>query len=151
MDSFLLGSSFSRSQFNPSVYTKHVDDVILILSLYANHQIRHVNSSLLNQFEISKIRLFCYFLGLQIQKLDKRIFVSQPKYSIDIIHYFHMKYYNYAPTLYQSSVKHSSKCSTPQINPTLYKVGRKSFGLDGYPYRPLPCCSFSPFVHVRSS
>jgi hypothetical protein len=58
--------------------------------------------------------LLHYFLGLQIQQSNKGIFVSQPKYVLNLLHQFHMEDCKSCPAPYQSSVKLSTKCSTPQ-------------------------------------
>ena len=75
MDSFLLGTNFFRCHSNPNVYTKKVENHLIILVLYVDDiiltgsdpkLITHVKSSLKKNFEMSNLRHLHYFLGLQV-------------------------------------------------------------------------------------
>ena len=48
------------------------------------------------------------------------IFLSQPKYAIDLLAHFHMSNCKPAPTPFQSSVKLTIECTTPYVDATLY-------------------------------
>ena len=75
MDSFLLDTGFSRCHSDPNVYTKKVGNHLIILVLYVDdliltgsdpNLITHVKSSLKQNFEMSNLGHFHYFLGIQV-------------------------------------------------------------------------------------
>ena len=75
MDRFLLDNGFYRCHSDNTVYTKKVGKSFTILVLYVDdliltgsdpNHIKHMNSSLKKKFEMTDLRHFHYFLGLQV-------------------------------------------------------------------------------------
>lgn len=75
MDTFLLDTIFSRCHSDSNVYTKKVNDHLIILFLYVDDLIltssdpkliHHVKLSLKQQFEMKDLGHLHYFLGLQV-------------------------------------------------------------------------------------
>eukprot|EP00253_Pinus_taeda_P002871 PITA_02871 len=100
MDSFLLESGFSRCHSDNTVYTKKVENSLIILVLYVDdliltgsdpNLINHVKSSLKKKFEMTDLGHLHYFLGLQVLQSKEGISLSQSKYACDILRHFHMK------------------------------------------------------------
>ena len=62
-----------------------------------------------------------YFLGLQVLQTKEGIFLSQSKYARDLLHHFHMKDCKPTPSPFQSGVKLSTTCTSPEVDSTLYR------------------------------
>jgi hypothetical protein len=128
MDRFLLDTGFSRCHSDSNVYTKKVNDHLLILVLYVDDLIltgsdpkllNHVKSSLKQQFKMINLGHLHYFLGLQVLQTKKGISLSQSKYACDLLCRFHMEDCKPAPSPFQSGVTLSTSCPTPEVDATL--------------------------------
>ena len=73
----LLDTGFSRCHSNPNVYTKKVGNHLIILVIYVDDLINHVKSNLKQNFEMSDLGHFHYFLSLQVLHTKEGIFLSQ--------------------------------------------------------------------------
>ena len=62
-----------------------------------------------------------YFLGLQVLQSKEGISLSQSKYVCDLLRHFHMEYCKLAPSPFQSRVKLSLTCTSPEVDATLYR------------------------------
>eukprot|EP00253_Pinus_taeda_P012224 PITA_12224 len=62
-----------------------------------------------------------YFLGLQVLQSKEGISLSQSKYACDILRLFHMEDCKPAPSPFQSGVKLSVSCTSPEVDATLYR------------------------------
>eukprot|EP00253_Pinus_taeda_P005010 PITA_05010 len=130
MDNFLLESGFSRCHSDNTVYTKTVENSLIILVLYVDDLIltgsdpiliNHVKSSLKKKFEMTDLGHLHYFLGLQVLQSKEGISLSQSKYACDILRHFHMEDCKPAPSPFQSGVKLSVSCTSPEVDATLYR------------------------------
>eukprot|EP00253_Pinus_taeda_P015456 PITA_15456 len=97
MDNFLLESGFSRCHSNNTVYTKKVGNSLIILVLYVDDLI------------------------LTVLQSKEGISLSQSKYACDILRHFHMEDCKPAPSPFQSGVKLSASCTSPEVDATLYR------------------------------
>ena len=129
MDRFLLDADFSRCHFDNNVYTKRVDGHLIILVLYVDDVIltrsdpkliNHVKSSHKKKFDMTDLRYFHYFLGLQVLQSKEGISLSQSKYACDLLRRFHMEDCKPTPSPFQSGVKLSFTCTSPEVDATLY-------------------------------
>eukprot|EP00253_Pinus_taeda_P010639 PITA_10639 len=130
MDSFLLESGFSRCYSDNTVYTKKVGNSLIIPVLYVDdliltgsdpNLINHVKSSLKKKFEMTDLGPLHYFLGLQVLQSKEGISLSQSKYACDILRHFHMEDCKPAPSPFQSGVKLSVSCTSPEVDATSYR------------------------------
>eukprot|EP00253_Pinus_taeda_P007249 PITA_07249 len=62
-----------------------------------------------------------YFLGLQVLQSKGGISLSQSKYACDILRHFHMEDCKPAPSPFQSGVKLSVSCTSPEVDAILYR------------------------------
>eukprot|EP00253_Pinus_taeda_P005236 PITA_05236 len=62
-----------------------------------------------------------YFLGLQVLQSKEGIFLSQSKYACDLLRFFHMEDCKPTPSPFQSRVKLSVICTSPEVDATLYR------------------------------
>eukprot|EP00253_Pinus_taeda_P020080 PITA_20080 len=130
MDNFLLESGFSRCHSDNTVYTKTVGNSLIILVLYVDDLIltgsdpiliNHGKSSLKKKFEMTDLGHLHYFLGLQVLQSKEGISLSQSKYACDLLRNFHMEDCKPAPSPFQSGVKLSVTCTSPEVDATLYR------------------------------
>ncbi len=130
MDSFLLESGFSRCHSDNTVYTKKEGKSLIILVLYVDdliltgsdpNLINHVKSSLKKKFEMTDLGHLHYFLGLQVLQSKEGIFHSQSKYACDLLCFLHMEDCKPTPSPFQSGVKLSVNCTSPEVDATLYR------------------------------
>ena len=83
---------FTKNDADPNLYYKIMDDEPLIFVLYVDNLFLTGNEKLIgwckkklvSEFEMKDLGLMHYFLGLEVWKRQKEIFLSQGKYTIDI-------------------------------------------------------------------
>jgi hypothetical protein len=129
IDTYLIKSGFSRSQNEPTLYTKtDQHGKILIVCLYVDDMIYTGNLELTNfkhaikyEFEMTDLGIMKYFLGIKVDQSTKGIFVCQKKYATDIIKRLCMEECNPAETPIPLGTKLSKKYEGPTVDPTLYK------------------------------
>jgi hypothetical protein len=98
IDTYLIKSGFSRSQNEPTLYTKtDQHGEILIACLYVDDMIYTGNLELTSfkhamqsEFEMTYLGIMKYFLGIKVDQSTKGIIVCQKKYAADIIKRFRM-------------------------------------------------------------
>jgi hypothetical protein len=129
MDNFLIDTGFSRCHYDPNVYTKKVGSYLIILVLYVDdlvltssdsNLLNHVKTNLKKKFEITDLDFLHYLLGLQVLQTNEGIFISQSKYACDLLCHFHMDDCKPTPSPFQSGVKITTTCTSPEVDATLY-------------------------------
>ena len=100
LDKYLHQQGFSKGLANSNIYVKIENDKLLILVVYVDDIIFGSNEESMNQsfslvmqkeFEMSLLGELTYFLGLQIQKNEGFIFLSQTKYLKQILKKYGME------------------------------------------------------------
>jgi len=89
---------FTRSEVDPNLYFKVIDDKPLILVLYvddlfltgADRLVHECKRELASEFEMKELGLMHYFLGLEVWQKPGEIFLSQGKYVVKILERFGM-------------------------------------------------------------
>jgi hypothetical protein len=98
IDNYLISLGFTKSDIDPNLYYKVEDGCPLILVLYVDDLfptrdeklIDGCKRELTSEFEMKDLGLMHYFLGLEVwQRLDG-IFLSQGKYTVEILQRFRM-------------------------------------------------------------
>jgi hypothetical protein len=97
--------------------------MLMTLSLLVVTQkiLNHVKTSLKKKFEMTNLGFLHYFLGLQVLQTNEGIFLSQSKYACDLLRRFHMDDCKPTPSPFQSGVKLSATCTSPEVDATLYR------------------------------
>jgi hypothetical protein len=130
MDRFLIATRFSICHSNPNVYTKKVGIHLIILLLYVDDLIltgsdskllNHVKTNIKMKFEMTDLGVFHYFLGLQVLQTNEGNFLSHSKYAGDLLRHFHMDNCKPTPSPFQSGVKITATCTSPEVDATLYR------------------------------
>ena len=89
---------FTKSKADPNLYLRVVEDEHIILLLYVDglfligneKQIMERKKKLAEELEMKDLRLMHYFLGLEVWKGSKGIFLNQGKYAVEILKKFNM-------------------------------------------------------------
>jgi hypothetical protein len=96
IDSYLTSLGFTKSDANSNLYFKVVENHPLILVLYvddmfltgAEQQIARCKRELTSEFEMKELGLMHYLLALEVWQRSNEIFLSQGKYTIDVLQRF---------------------------------------------------------------
>jgi hypothetical protein len=130
IDTYLIKIDFSRSQNEPTLYTKiYQHGKILIVCLYIDDMIYTGNLELTDfkhamqfEFEMTDLGIMKYFLGIEVHQSAKGIFVCQQMYAEDILKIFHMEECNPTETPIPLGTKLNKKDEGPTMDPALYKI-----------------------------
>jgi hypothetical protein len=95
-----MSLGFSKSVADANLYYKIVDGESIILILYvddlffteAEHLITWCKHELASEFEMKDLRMMHYFLGLEVWQRTDEIFLSQGKYTVEILRRFGILY-----------------------------------------------------------
>ena len=99
IDDYFINRGFQRSQSEPTLYIKTQGDKRLIVSLYVDDLIYTGNNkTMVKEFKDDMMRIFKmidlglmhYFLGIEVDQKDERIFISQRKYTDSVLKKFWM-------------------------------------------------------------
>ncbi|XP_022865913.1 uncharacterized protein LOC111385730 [Olea europaea var. sylvestris] len=100
IDGYFLKNGFHRSPNEPSLYVKKQDHDFLIVCIYVDDliytgtNIRLVEDfkrKMMNEFEMTDLGVMKYFLAIQVKQSKGEIFISQEKYTEDLLKKFHME------------------------------------------------------------
>lgn len=102
----------------------YVDDIVLMGDSIA--EINIVKAFLHNKFRIKDLGQLIYFLGLEISRYDKGIFVNQRKYVLELLEDTSFLGAKPASTPFDPNVKLSSTKGVPLDVPSSYRklIGR---------------------------
>jgi hypothetical protein len=111
---------FIRNQGNQKLIVQiYVDDIIFGATL--DSQAHDFSKEMKQEFEMSMIGEFNYFMGLQVKQTSEGIFISQSKYVKDLVKRFSLDGKSHARTPMSTSVKISANLTGKQVDPTLYR------------------------------
>ena len=129
MDNFLLSLGFERCKYDPNVYLQHVGDLLKVIVLYVDdilitwsctNDIGAIKSSLHSEFSMTDLGLLKQFIGLEIEKSDARIKVSQQKYVVDLLLNFKMDECKESKFPFLSGIKLGDFGAYPLVDNSLY-------------------------------
>ena len=100
IDKYFLQNGFQRSPNEPSLYvkTRGTSDFIIVC-LYVDDLIytgtnpmmmEEFKKAMMNEYEMTDLGLMKYFLGIQVRQSKGEIFISQEKYTEDLLKKFNM-------------------------------------------------------------
>jgi hypothetical protein len=130
MDRFLMSLGFSKSVVDPNLYYHIVGDECLILVMYVDdlfltgseRLIVECKRALTSKFEMKDLGMM-HYLGLEVWQSTDKIFLSQGKYTMEILKKFGMTDCKSMPTPMVMNLKKMNKASTDsgKIDPHLYQ------------------------------
>jgi len=100
LSSFLISNDFIKGKVDTTLFTKHVDNDILIVQIYVDDIIFGSTNELLCkdfekvmqlEFEMSSMGELNFFLGLQVKQLQDGNFISQAKYAKELVKRFELE------------------------------------------------------------
>ena len=122
---------FSNSVADPNLYFKVEGNHPLFLVLYVDdlfltgeeQLIVRCKRELSFEFEMKDLGLMHYFLSLEVRQKFDGIFLSQGKYTVDVLQRFGMLDCKSMSTPMMSNLKklHETNCGSDSVDPTLYR------------------------------
>jgi hypothetical protein len=129
IDGYLMSLGFTKSEADPNLYYKVEDGCPLILVLYVDDLfltgdeklIDGCKRELASEFEMKDLGLMHYFLGLEVWQRSDEIFLSQGKYTVEILKKFGMMDCKSMTTPMTINLKLLSDKSSDLVDPTMYR------------------------------
>ncbi|GJX69218.1 retrovirus-related pol polyprotein from transposon TNT 1-94 [Tanacetum coccineum] len=94
LSSFLISQQFSKGAVDPTLFTRHAGNDILLVQIYVDDIIfastntamcDEFANQMTNKFKMSMMGQMSFFLGLQISQSPRGIFINQSKYASKIV------------------------------------------------------------------
>ncbi|GJX90368.1 retrovirus-related pol polyprotein from transposon TNT 1-94 [Tanacetum coccineum] len=91
---FLISQQFSKGAVDPTLFTRHAGNDILLVQIYVDDIIfastntamcNEFANQMTNKFKMSMMGQMSFFLGLQISQSPRGIFINQSKYASEIV------------------------------------------------------------------
>eukprot|EP00253_Pinus_taeda_P008999 PITA_08999 len=130
IDSCLLENEFAKCEGEPTVYIKEKDGKISIVVLYVgdviftrndDYLIKNFKTVMKEEFEMTDMGLLRYFLGIEVDQNENRIFILQAKYVNEVLGRFNMQECKAAVTPTVMRLKLSKEDNNKDFDPSLYK------------------------------
>jgi hypothetical protein len=129
IDNFLTILGFTKSNEDPNLYFKVVDDGPIILLLYVDDLfltgvekiISKCKRKLVVEFEMKDLEMMHYFLGLEVWQRQDEIFLNQGKYAVEILKRFGMLDCKAMATPMVSNLKFLQDMTSETVDVTLYR------------------------------
>jgi hypothetical protein len=146
IDVHMMSSDFNKSVVDSNLYYKTVNGESLILVLYVDDLFLTGTKSLIveckyalaSEFEMKNLGMMQFFLGLEVWQRTDEIFLSQGKYTIEILKKFGMLNCKPLATPMVTNLKNLSVSSSDsdEIYPTMYKplIGSLMYLVNTIPY-----------------
>ncbi|GJY39677.1 retrovirus-related pol polyprotein from transposon TNT 1-94 [Tanacetum coccineum] len=106
LSSFLISQQFSKGSVDPTLFTRHAGNDILLMT---------------NKFKISMIGQMSFFLGLQISQSPRGIFINQSKYASEIVRKYGLHSTDYVDTPMIENKKLEEDLQGKPVDVTLYR------------------------------
>jgi hypothetical protein len=128
IDGYLMSLGFTKNDANPNLYYKVENGFPLILVLYVDDLfligdeklIVGCKRELALEFEMKDLGLMHYFLGLEVWQRLYEIFLSQGKYTVEILQRFEVMDCKSMATPMTINLKLLSDSSSNLVDPTMY-------------------------------
>ncbi|GJW77887.1 retrovirus-related pol polyprotein from transposon TNT 1-94 [Tanacetum coccineum] len=106
LSSFLISQQFSKGAVDPTLFTRHAGNDILLMS---------------NKFKMSMMGKISFFLGLQISQSPRGIFINQSKYASEIVKKYGLHSTDSVDTPMIENKKLDEDLQGKQVDATLYR------------------------------
>jgi hypothetical protein len=100
LEIFLIANAFKVGKANPTLFTKTCDGDLFVCQIYVDDIIfgstnqkscEEFSRVMMQKFEMLMMGELTYFLGFQVKQLKDDTFISQTKYTQDLLKRFRMK------------------------------------------------------------
>lgn len=135
LSTVLLSAGFKQSQADHSLFTRHTGPNILVVLVYVDDllvtgndltSIRHLQEFLSSKFQLKDLGKLKYFLGIEVARSTKGIFINQRKYILDILTDAGQSGCRPASTPMEQHLKLTADSGEPLSDPSPYRrlIGR---------------------------
>jgi len=130
LSNYLILNSFIKGKVDTTLFTKHIDNDILIVQIYIDDIIFEFTNKMLckdfesyikKEFEISMIGELNYFLGLKIKQRGDEIFSNQAKYIRELIKKFGLENLKISKTTMATTIKLHKDEQGKNVNIKFYR------------------------------
>ncbi|GKE13326.1 retrovirus-related pol polyprotein from transposon TNT 1-94 [Tanacetum coccineum] len=130
LSSFLISQHFSKGAVDPTLFTWHAGNDILLVQIYVDDIIfASTNTAMCNEFanqmttkfKMSTMGQMSFFLGLQISQSPIGIFINQSKYTSEIVKKYGLHSTDSIDTPMIENKKSDEDLQGKQVNATLYR------------------------------
>ncbi|CAA0825713.1 cysteine-rich RLK (RECEPTOR-like protein kinase) 8 [Striga hermonthica] len=131
IDDYFTSHGFKRSEIEPTLYIKtQGNDNKLIVSLYVDdliytgnneEMIKELKEDMMKTFEMTDLGQMSYFLGIEVNQEENGIFISQRKYTDNLLKRFKMDNCKPVATPMVANEKFSKDDGTPNADASTYR------------------------------
>ena len=130
LSGFLLDQGFSKGKTDTTLFIKNKKQDILIVQIYVDdiifgstneHMCKEFSKIMTSEFEMSMMGEMNFFLGLQVKQHKEGIFISQTKYTKELIKRFGMDQAKETSTPMSSSIKLDKDEKGKPVDQKLYR------------------------------
>ncbi|GJV88559.1 retrovirus-related pol polyprotein from transposon TNT 1-94 [Tanacetum coccineum] len=130
LSSFLISQQFSKGAVDPTLFTRHAGNDILLVQIYVDDIIfastntamcDEFANQMTNKFKMSMMGKMSFFLGLQISQSPRGIFINQSKYASEIVKKYGLHTTDYVDTPMIENKKLDEDLQGKPVNATLYR------------------------------
>ncbi|GJX97151.1 retrovirus-related pol polyprotein from transposon TNT 1-94 [Tanacetum coccineum] len=130
LSSFLISQQFSKGVVDPTLFTRHAGNDLLLVQIYIDDIIfASTNSAMCNEFanqmttkfKMSMMGQMSFFLGLQISQSPRGIFINQSKYASEIVKKYGLHTTDFVDTPMVEKNKLDKDLQWKQVDATLYR------------------------------
>ncbi|GJV62329.1 retrovirus-related pol polyprotein from transposon TNT 1-94 [Tanacetum coccineum] len=133
---FLISQQFSKGAVDPTLFTRHARNDILLVQIYVDNIIFASSNTAMcdefanqmtNKFKMSMMGQMSFFLGLQISQSPRGIFINQSKYAYEIVKKYGLHSTDYVDTPMIENKKLDEDLQGKPVDATLYRGMIESF------------------------
>lgn len=130
LSSTLLQLGYLQSKSDYSLFTKHSSNTVTLVLVYVDYllisgnnmdTINHLKRMLAQTFHMKDLGTLRYFLGLEVDRTAAGIFLSQKKYTLDILREYGMLHVKPLQLPMDTHLKLTPEKGEPLPDPTVYQ------------------------------
>ncbi|GJW26306.1 retrovirus-related pol polyprotein from transposon TNT 1-94 [Tanacetum coccineum] len=130
LSSFLITQQFSKGAVDPTLFTRHAGNDILLVQFYVDDIIfastntamcNEFANQMTNKFKMSMMGQMSLFLGLQISQSPRGIFIHQSKYAYEIVKKYGLHSTDSVDTPMIENKKLNEDLQGKKVDVTLYR------------------------------
>ncbi|GJW36753.1 retrovirus-related pol polyprotein from transposon TNT 1-94, partial [Tanacetum coccineum] len=130
LSSFLISQQFSKGAVDPTLFTRHAGNDILLVQIYVDDIIfASTNTAMCDEFanqmttkfKMSMMGQMSFFLGLQISQSPRGIFINQSKYSSEIVKKYGLNTIDFVDIPMIKTKKLDEDLQRKPVDATLYR------------------------------
>ncbi|GKB09829.1 retrovirus-related pol polyprotein from transposon TNT 1-94 [Tanacetum coccineum] len=127
---FLISQQFSKGAVDPTLFTRHAGNDILLVQIYVDDIIfastntamcDEFANQMTNKFNMLMMGQMSFFLGLQISQSPRGIFINQSKYASEIVKKYGLHSTDYVDTPMIENKKLDEDLQGKPVDATLYR------------------------------